>query len=196
MRTLSLLALPLLPLALVSATPDPRPTTVVDILVECRCVPALELESPTGDTLPWVVSWTVEDDSEVGICAVGYCSALYDPRPCDGSFRISVGWAGPGAPTLPCLTAATISYKPEGSAPAQDMGKLDAAITMVHQSGAGETLVACAKASDLPNGRVREGDADVSQVFMSCGIAGNLNHGRKVNVREVCIGCEGPPPPK
>ncbi len=165
----------------------------VDVFVECKCVPALEVEMPMGDTVPFVVSWTRDDDNVDGICASSYCGTLFTPRPCDGGFKVSVGWAGTNLPVPPCMSDAEVSYQGENDYLAHLTGKLNLADVVVHERHVGSNLVDCAKKSENPpDGRKREEDKTMTKMIMSCATTGGLQYARAVMFREVCIGCDGP----
>ncbi len=81
-----------LPLFLVSAAHPVADAPALDVFVECKCIPFLDLEYPVADMAPWLVSWTPDDGNQEGICSAGYCSEFFDPRPCNGSFKVTVTW--------------------------------------------------------------------------------------------------------
>lgn len=195
MRTLfSLTTVLTLPILFVSATPRPTPSIAFDVFVECKCVPMLEIDAPEGNGA-WTLTWSADDANEVGICAEGYCALIFTPRPCDGDFKVSVGFTPPIIPAPPCATNAYVDYQSESDTGPKRVGELSLVTPVCDVRHVGQTKVPCRKKSDNGgDGSAREGDSTTSQIAVNCGDAQGLNVSRKFILREVCVGCEGPPP--
>jgi hypothetical protein len=170
-----------------AATP---PSVEFDVYVECKCTPRVQLEYHP-DFLPWNVSWAPDPANQFGVCKFGYCE-LFDARPCDGSFAITISYVGNTIPAPPCTGESSISYDPEGDGGFESWGVLNDVTPSVTKTGVGKTKIECKKVTQGFQ-EEREADADVSEISVACGTGGNQVHQRKVTIREVCQGCEGTP---
>jgi hypothetical protein len=196
MRTRSLLGAAAAALSSLSFAPIDSSVPALDVFVECKCVGKIELEFSAPDILPWAVVWQYDDQHQDGICDDGYCSQLYDPRPCNVDAKVTVGWAaqpGGGLPPFPpCATPADAVYDDETGGPHTYMGQMNAAQVTATQRHVGLTILDCKTKEKLrPDDRTHEGFHDHSHIRISCADANGYNFARKITLKEVCVGCEG-----
>lgn len=168
-----------------AAVQDPEPVVVE--IDACLCESILKIEDYVGDTIPWTLSWTPQDDIQHGRCKITHCLTGGAPRPCKGKFKVKVTW--PGISTPPCDGVAQVAYRKEGEWWFTVMGQLDFAQAFVPIKNVGANEVECKIAAVAGQAPTEEANSTLSYIRMDCVTEGNLLHERYVKLRETCKPC-------